>query len=190
MTQNVWSYRTDLTNDAKRQEKLVGYSVEALDGRIGKIDKASTETDRYYLVVDTGFWIFGKKRLIPAGVVQSVDHADRTVYVGMSKEQIKSAPDYDESMTSNDDTCTTTSTRVTTALGRRSGYQQYRSEGDNVVPLASFRGFGGWTCNPTSSSFSSEVVRTQTPSLWFPPLSLIERPSRGRVRQFGSAATT
>ena len=103
MTQNVWSYRTDLTNDAKRQEKLVGYSVEALDGSIGKIDKASTETDRYYLVVDTGFWIFGKKRLIPAGVVQSVDHADRTVYVGMSKEQIKSAPDYDETMTSYDD---------------------------------------------------------------------------------------
>ena len=26
-----------------------------------------------YLVVDTGFWIFGKKRLIPAGVVTHVD---------------------------------------------------------------------------------------------------------------------
>ena len=71
MTQNVWSYRTDLSNDLKRQDQLVGYDVEALDGSIGKIDKASTETDRYYLVVDTGFWIFGKKRLIPAGVVST-----------------------------------------------------------------------------------------------------------------------
>ena len=50
-------------------EKLVGYDVEATDGHIGKIDEASTETDRNYLVVDTGFWIFGKKRLVPAGVV-------------------------------------------------------------------------------------------------------------------------
>ena len=53
--------------------------------------------------MDTGFWIFGKKRLIPAGVVQSIDHSDRRVYVGMTKDQIKSAPDYDESMTTDDD---------------------------------------------------------------------------------------
>jgi hypothetical protein len=103
VTQNVWLYRTDLSHDTKLQSKLVGYDVEATDGSIGKIDKASTETDRYYLVVDTGFWIFGKKRLIPAGVVQSIDHNDRRVYVGMTKDQIKSAPDYDESMTTYDD---------------------------------------------------------------------------------------
>jgi hypothetical protein len=103
MTQNVWSYRTDVPTDTKLQERLVGYDVEALDGGIGRIDRASTETDRYYLVVDTGFWIFGKKRLIPAGVVQSVDHDDRKVFVAMTKDQIKSAPDYDESMTTYDD---------------------------------------------------------------------------------------
>ena len=54
-------------------------------------------------MVDTGFWIFGKKRLIPAGVVTRVDHADRKVYVSMTKDQIKNAPDYDEAMTVNDD---------------------------------------------------------------------------------------
>ena len=48
---------------------LVGYDVEATDGHIGKIDEASNEAAGQYLVVDTGFWIFGKKRLIPAGVV-------------------------------------------------------------------------------------------------------------------------
>ena len=47
------------------------------------------ETSRQYLVVDTGFWIFGKKRLIPAGVVDRVDHDDRKVYVSMTKDQIK-----------------------------------------------------------------------------------------------------
>ena len=34
-----------------------------------------------YVVVDTGFWIFGKKRLIPAGVVSAVVHEDKTVHV-------------------------------------------------------------------------------------------------------------
>jgi hypothetical protein len=46
-------------------------------------------------VVDTGFWIFGKKRLIPAGVITSVDHEGRQVHVSLTKEQIRSAPDYD-----------------------------------------------------------------------------------------------
>ena len=47
------------------------------------------------VVVDTGFWIFGKKRLIPAGVIERVDDDARTVFVSMTKEQIKSAPDFE-----------------------------------------------------------------------------------------------
>ena len=101
---NVWIYRSNMGN-ATDQADLVGYGVEAADGHIGKIDKATTETSRHYVVVDTGFWIFGKKRLIPAGMVTRVDHADRNVYVSMTKDQIKQAPDYDDAMTTNDDAC-------------------------------------------------------------------------------------
>src|SRR5262245_32770053 len=61
-SKTVWTYRGDIDTTAKN---LVAYDVEAADGGIGKIDKASTEVNRQYLVVDTGFWIFGKKRLIP-----------------------------------------------------------------------------------------------------------------------------
>jgi len=101
-SKNVWIYRTPMAT-AKDQQDLVGYDVEAADGHIGKIDKATAETSRQYVVVDTGFWIFGKKRLIPAGMATRVDHADRKVYVSMTKDQIKQAPDYDEAMTSDDD---------------------------------------------------------------------------------------
>ena len=73
---------------------VVGYDVEATDGGIGKIDEASDEAGSAYLVVDTGFWIFGRKRMIPAGVVARVDDDDRKVYVSMSKDDIKSAPDF------------------------------------------------------------------------------------------------
>ena len=73
---------------------LVGYDVEAVDGSIGTIDEASDRAGSAYLVVDTGFWIFGKKRLIPAGVIQRVSESDGKVYVSLSKDQIKSAPDF------------------------------------------------------------------------------------------------
>jgi hypothetical protein len=99
---SVWIYRTDLWSDSG-QANLVGYDVEAIDGHIGKIDEATTETSRQYVVVDTGFWIFGKKRLIPAGMVSRVDQANHKVYVSMTKDQIKQAPDYDEAMTTDDD---------------------------------------------------------------------------------------
>jgi hypothetical protein len=101
-TKNVWTYRADL-GTASGQANLVGYDVEAADGHIGKIDKATTETSRQYVVVDTGFWIFGKKRLIPAGMATRVDHTNSKVYVAMTKDQIKQAPDYDEAMTAADD---------------------------------------------------------------------------------------
>jgi hypothetical protein len=34
--------------------------------------------------------------LLPAGTVQRVDHAERTVYVDRTKQQIKDSPVYDE----------------------------------------------------------------------------------------------
>ena len=75
---------------------ITGYEVEATDGNIGKVDDATYENGEGALVVDTGFWIFGKKRMLPAGVVQGVDEDTNKVYVSCSKEEVKSAPDYDE----------------------------------------------------------------------------------------------
>ncbi|MDG4822706.1 PRC-barrel domain containing protein [Asanoa sp. WMMD1127] len=69
---------------------LTGYAVAAVDGEIGKVEKA-TDTD---LVVDTGPWIFGRSVLLPAGVVDRVDHQSRTVHVDRTKDQIKDAPEH------------------------------------------------------------------------------------------------
>jgi len=90
---SIWAYRTDV---ATVDRDIVGYDVEATDGHIGKIDEASNEVGRAHMVVDTGFWIFGKKRLIPAGIVQRIDDDDEKVYIGMTKDQVKSAPDFDD----------------------------------------------------------------------------------------------
>ena len=99
---DVWTYR-----DEAWAQDLTGYDVEATDGSIGTIDESTYDTGASYVVVDTGFWIFGKKRLIPAGAITSVDPDSRTVSVAMTKDQIKDAPDYDKS-TWDDETRTRT----------------------------------------------------------------------------------
>jgi len=95
---DMYSYRSGVLGSAGTQgttQDLSGFDVEATDGSIGKIDEATYETSASCMVVDTGFWIFGKKRLIPAGVVDRIDSSNQKVYVRMSKDEIKSAPDYD-----------------------------------------------------------------------------------------------
>jgi hypothetical protein len=73
-----------------------GFDVEASDGHIGTIDEATYDPGTACLVVDTGFWIFGKKRMIPAGAITEIDLDDKRVNVDLTKQQIKDAPDYDE----------------------------------------------------------------------------------------------
>jgi hypothetical protein len=90
---DIWNYHSkDWTSD----QDLVGYDVEATDGSIGKIDESTAEAGRQHIVVDTGFWIFGKKRLIPAGTMKQISHDEEKVFVSMTKDQIKEAPDFDE----------------------------------------------------------------------------------------------
>jgi hypothetical protein len=79
-TYQVREYATPPTEgQGQVPPELAGYGVEAADGHIGKIDEATYEVGASYLVVDTGFWIFGKKRMIPAGVITRIDHDDRQV---------------------------------------------------------------------------------------------------------------
>ncbi|MBV8952482.1 MAG: PRC-barrel domain containing protein [Actinobacteria bacterium] len=74
---------------------VAGFDVEARDGHIGKVDEATYETGASFLVVDTGFWIFGKKRMIPAGLVERVDADEKKVFLSVTKDDVKAAPDFD-----------------------------------------------------------------------------------------------
>jgi hypothetical protein len=91
---DIWSYggRGDWPST-----DVVGYQVEATDGDIGKVDEKSNEAGVGYVVVDTGPWIFGKKVMLPAGVINRIDDADGKVYVDRTKDEIRSAPEFDES---------------------------------------------------------------------------------------------
>jgi hypothetical protein len=89
-TVDMWTYKTAQNVD------LSGFKVEAIDGDIGKVDEATNETGSSFIVVDTGPWIFGKKVMLPAGVIRDIDPDTETVFVQRTKDEIKNAPEFDE----------------------------------------------------------------------------------------------
>jgi len=98
---DIWTYRETIVGGIGSTD-VVGYGVEALDGSIGKIDETTNDAGSAYIVVDTGPWIFGKKVMLPAGVVRDIDMDDEKVFVNRTKDQIKNAPEFDESLTGDD----------------------------------------------------------------------------------------
>jgi hypothetical protein len=90
-TLEIWSFAI-----AAPTVDLAGFKVEARDGSIGKVDEATMEAGGSFIVVDTGPWIFGKKVMLPAGVIRDIDLDTETVYVDLTKDEIKKAPELDE----------------------------------------------------------------------------------------------
>ena len=88
----TWAYR----DPAYQQMDLTGFKVEAIDGSIGKIDETTYETGSDFIVVDTGPWIFGKKVMLPAGLIRDIDPDTETIFVARTKDEIKNAPEFDE----------------------------------------------------------------------------------------------
>ena len=86
----MWTFKTAQNID------LTGFKVEAIDGDIGKVDEATNETGGSFIVVDTGPWIFGKKVMLPAGVIRDIDPDTETIFVNRTKDEIKNAPEFDE----------------------------------------------------------------------------------------------
>jgi hypothetical protein len=103
MHSDVWTYRdkSELGVDLAKVD-IRGYEIQAIDGTIGKVDDATYDTGTSYIVVDTGPWIFGKKVMLPAGVVRGVDEVAEKVIVNRTKDQIKEAPEFDESLTEDE----------------------------------------------------------------------------------------
>jgi len=99
MQRDIWSYGDDTVGDVD----LTGYTVEATDGDIGKVDEASYDVGSGHVVVDTGAWIFGKKVLLPAGVIDRIESADERIFVSRTKDEIKNSPEYDPERGIDDD---------------------------------------------------------------------------------------
>jgi hypothetical protein len=73
---------------------VIGFSVETRDGGAGTVDDASSDVGACCIVVATGR-LFGVKVILPAGMIERVDHGKKRVYVKVTRDQLKSAPQYE-----------------------------------------------------------------------------------------------
>lgn len=84
-------------------EGIINFSVysDITDEKIGSVkDILVDETSGKfrYLIVDLGFWIFGKKVLLPIGISR-IDSSQERVYArGLTKEQAKNLPEFNDEL--------------------------------------------------------------------------------------------
>ena len=120
MSNDVWTYRGTMVMEPNVD--VSGYDVEATDGSIGKVDEATYDTGRSYLVVDTGPWIFGKKVMLPAGVVRDIDESGRRSSSTGRRTRSSMLPSTTSRVpttSTGDSSARTTTPRVTPAATRR-----------------------------------------------------------------------
>lgn len=71
---------------------LGGYAVRATDGGIGTVDRSNAATGGAYLVVATRRWILARIVLLPAAVIDRIDHDHQVVHVTCTKSEVSGAP--------------------------------------------------------------------------------------------------
>lgn len=82
------------------------YSVYAnQDDKVGSVKDAlfeDTTGNIRYLILDTGFWVFGKSVLLPIGLARFETKENRVYVNGLTKEQTENLPEYSDDMTIDD----------------------------------------------------------------------------------------
>ncbi len=77
--------------------EVSGYHIHAEDGEIGHVEDFIVDDETWairYLVINTNNWWLGKKVLISPHWLESVNWAKSEVFVNLSREVIRQAPEY------------------------------------------------------------------------------------------------
>jgi len=96
---------TDARRDPRRvlgfasahTKAVTGYHIDATDGEVGHVDGFVIDDEAWairYVEVATRNWLPGKKVLVSPAWIERVSWMDSEVYVALSREAIKNAPDY------------------------------------------------------------------------------------------------
>lgn len=78
-------------------KEVTGYHIAALDGEIGHVEDFILDDQTWtirYLVIDTRSWLPAKKVLVSPAWVNDVSWAARKVYIDLTRESVKNAPEY------------------------------------------------------------------------------------------------
>ena len=78
--------------------EVTGYHIQATDEEIGHVEDFIVDDETWemrYLVVDTSNWWFGKKVLVAPRWITTVSWPERKVFVDLTRDQVKDAPEWD-----------------------------------------------------------------------------------------------
>jgi len=92
--------RESLDSHLRSSEAVTGYHIEATDGEIGHVAGFVMDDETWavrYIEVATRNWWPGTKVLVSPAWIQRVSWTDSKVYVDLSREAIKSSPEFVES---------------------------------------------------------------------------------------------
>ena len=91
MVTEIWTYQDQKLG----QFDLAGFAVETRDGVVGHVDRATRDVGSSYLVIDAGAAMpLGRRVVVPAGIVDTVDLDDRRVAVSVGRDELLSAPEF------------------------------------------------------------------------------------------------
>src|ERR671922_1130519 len=71
---------------------IVGYDVEDLQGTIGEVDGTTDELVPRFISIDTVSSLPAKRVILPAAVIERIDHGARKVHVDRRHKEIRDAP--------------------------------------------------------------------------------------------------
>lgn len=89
--------RESADSHLRSSEAVTGYHVDATDGEIGHVDGFVVDDELWairYLQVATRNWLPGKKVLVAPAWIVRVSWMDSKMFAFLSREDIKSAPEY------------------------------------------------------------------------------------------------
>jgi hypothetical protein len=78
--------------------EVKGYSIQALDGEIGRLDDLLLEDLTWsvrYLIVDTGDWLSGKMVIFGTKRIQDISWTDRSMDIRVKKDKVENVPEFD-----------------------------------------------------------------------------------------------
>lgn len=85
---------------------VCGYHIEAIDGSIGHVENYLFNDHAWtldHVVIDTKNWLPGKKVIISTEWIREVVWSDSRVHVGLGRETIRNAPEFDGNTPVSDD---------------------------------------------------------------------------------------
>lgn len=99
-------YNPNYNNEIFNGNDIKKIDVYADDNRVGYVVNILVDENdgRFrYFIIDTGFWIFGKRVLLPVGLAR-LDYEKKHLFVpNLTKEQVKNLPEFSEDLAIDND---------------------------------------------------------------------------------------